>query len=115
MQLLKKKEEKMIKGRPDYRVTTKWKQIIKENISNEMAQGMMKIAETHHVSIKLFWAICLVLANGLCFYLIVASFLSFFDYEVNTTSRRVFESPAPFPKVRRLFIHIKSSQVKVMI
>ena len=92
----------MIKYRPEYRIATKWKQIIKENISNEMAQGMMKIAETRHILIKLFWAVSLVLANGLCFYLIVASFLSFFDYEVNTTSRRVFESPAPFPKVRLL-------------
>ena len=94
----------MIKARLEYRVSTKWKQIIKDNISNEMAQAMMKIAETRLISIKLFWVVCLVLANGLCFYLIVASFLSFFNYEVNTTSRRVFETPAPFPKVRLLIL-----------
>ena len=92
------------------------KQIIKENLSNEMAQAAIKIFETSHVSLKIFWIICLLATNSLCFYLVIASFLSYFEYEVNTTSRNVFETPTPFPKVNRLtFARLKSKSISFVV
>jgi hypothetical protein len=76
-----------------------WKQIIKQNLSNELTQSVIKLFETNHISLKFFWTICLVIVNTLCFYMIIVSFIAFFDYEANTTSRRIFETPIPFPKI----------------
>ena len=96
---LKAKREQNLKLAINKEKKSKMKQIIKENISNEFAQGVVKIFETPFVSLKIFWSICLTVSSTLSFYMIVASFLAYFDYEVSTTSRRVYETPSPFPIV----------------
>ena len=75
------------------------KALMKKNLTNEMASGFMKIFETKQTPIKLFWAISLLLSISLSSYLIVESFISYFNYEVSTTSRTLFETPTLFPKV----------------
>ena len=66
---------------------------------NEAVQGVLKVAHADHMIIKVFWIVALVIASGLCAYLIVESVVTYLEYRVFTTSRTVIETPTEFPKV----------------
>ena len=89
----------MENSRMRYEFRVKIKKIIKENLTNEMAQAFVKVFDTQHASLKVFWIISLVLTNALSSYLIIESFVAYFNYEVSTTSRNIFETPTQFPKI----------------
>ena len=53
----------------------KAKILIKDNLTNETATGIIKIFETKHTILKIFWILSLTFANGLSSYLIIESFI----------------------------------------
>jgi len=80
----------------------KWpkvKSLAKEILYNSIAQASMKIFETPIVVLKLFLLVCVLISTGFSAYFVIESFLSYFSYEVTTTTRTLSETPAPFPKV----------------
>ena len=75
------------------------KSLIKETLSNEFAEGCVKFFETPHLSIKTLLGVFLIVCVCLSAYLTIQSFVSYFAYDVTTTSRIIFETPTTFPKV----------------
>ena len=75
------------------------KSLIKETLSNEFAEGCVKFFETPHLSIKTLLGAFLIACVCLSAYLTIQSFVSYFAYDVTTTSRIIFETPTTFPKV----------------
>ena len=73
--------------------------LIKDVFRNELAIGIVKVYHNPHCIVKLFWFISLIGVIGLSSYLITSNFIDYFDYEVITTSRTIFETPTVFPKV----------------
>ena len=81
------------------KLETPIKDLIKEHIGNETAQGFVRLIETKNVGLKLFWILFLVTSCSLCGYLVVKNLLLYLSYPVYTTSTIVHESPTVFPKV----------------
>jgi hypothetical protein len=79
----------------------KIKQLLRDTFhtSNEMAKGLLKVCVTSHLTIKIFWIVCLIAATAMNSYLIIEAFTVYFSFGVSTTARTVFETPALFPKV----------------
>lgn len=73
--------------------------LLKEVLYNSTAQAILKIFFTRHKVIKIIWALCLALTCSTCAPLLLRNFLSYFSYDVITTSRTIFETPTLFPKV----------------
>ena len=83
-------------------IESKWpkvKSLAKEILYNSMAQASMKIFETPIIVLKIFLLVCVLISTAFSAYFVIESFLSYFSYEVTTTSRTLSETPAPFPKV----------------
>ena len=75
------------------------KLLIKETLYNSIAQAILRIIQSHHIVLRLFLLVCVVLTSALSSYLVIESVMSYFRYDVITTSRSVFEMPTLFPKV----------------
>ena len=75
------------------------KQTLKEVLYNSLAQAILKIFQTPHILLKVFLVVFVIVANGLCAYLILQAVLNFLSFEVITTTRTIFETPSLFPKV----------------
>jgi hypothetical protein len=73
--------------------------LLKEVLYNSTAQAVLKIFFTRSKLIKFIWIICLALTLSTCAPLLIRNFMSYFSYEVITTSRTIFETPTLFPKV----------------
>ena len=73
--------------------------IIKENIGNEFGIGCIKMLYNPHVTIKLFWFVCLLASLAISSYLFIGIFKAFFNYEVNTSIREIFETPMLYPEI----------------
>ena len=73
--------------------------LVKEIMYNSLAQAIIKIVQTPHVTLKLVLTICVALTSSTASYLIIKSVLSYFAYEVTSVTRIISETPAPFPKV----------------
>jgi hypothetical protein len=76
------------------------KHLIKENLDNEMAKALIKIYETPYKTIKILLIFVTVSTTALSSYLVIESVLSYFDYEVSTTLRTVYETPTLFPQIK---------------
>jgi len=87
-------EEKSLESRK-----SQIKYLVYEDLTNEMARSIIKVFETPHLLMKIFVVVILVLVTGLSSYLAIESVLSYFDYEVSTMFRTVYETPTLFPKV----------------
>ena len=72
---------------------------IKSHTRNEMIGACLNIYKSEHKLLKLFSFLFIMGANALAAYFIVGSIFDYFKYEVITTTRAIFETPAPFPKV----------------
>ena len=77
----------------------KFNNMIRETLDNSVAHAIIKIVETPIFSLRVFLFLCVILSSGLCSYLIIELTMSFLSYGVSTTSRTLYETPAPFPKV----------------
>ena len=75
------------------------KEVAKETLYNSIAQACIKVYETPRISLKIYWLACIVCTSSLASYLVIQSILSYFSFEVTTTSRTIFETPTHFPKV----------------
>ena len=75
------------------------KSLLKEVLYNSTAQAVLKILFTRSKLIKSIWIICLALTLSTCAPLLIRNLMSYFSFEVITTSRTIFETPTLFPKV----------------
>ena len=75
------------------------KSMAKDILYNSTAQALIKITQTQHVTIKIFLILCLTLAAGFSAYLVSMTLSSYYNYEVFTTTRTIFETTSYFPKV----------------
>ena len=73
--------------------------LIKENVGFEGAQAMFRILTNKNVFFKIFWAVCLLVSNLICGFLLVQTLLTYLSYEVYTKATTVHETPAVFPKI----------------
>ena len=75
------------------------KDILKDILYNSTAQAIFKITQTPHLTVKLFLLVCVVGSSGASSYFVIKSVLNYFSYEVNTITRKLFETTVKFPKV----------------
>jgi hypothetical protein len=73
--------------------------ILKGVLYNSFAQAIIKIIQTPHVTLKIFLILFVLASTSLASYLVVSSILSYFTFDVSTTSRTIYETPTLFPKV----------------
>jgi acid-sensing ion channel 2 len=78
---------------------TKLKSLVKETLYNSAAQAIIKITETPCYTLKIFLLVCVIASGGICSYLIIELIMGYLSYNVSTTSRTSYETPATFPKV----------------
>ena len=74
-------------------------QYLKETKRTELFEIVLKIFHTPNIVLKIYLIIFVILSSGLASYTFIGSFISYFDYEVTTTSRTINENPTLFPKV----------------
>ena len=74
--------------------------LIKANIRNEMVQACLKIHTSEYKCIKLFSFLFVIVAYAITAYLVIGSFVTYFQYDVTTNKRTIYEIPAPFPKIK---------------
>ena len=75
------------------------KNIFKETLYNSVAQALIKIFETKYYSLKGMLFIFLAVSGYFSTSLIRQLILSYLSFEVSTTTRTLYETPALFPKV----------------
>ena len=75
------------------------KLLVKQNLTNEAVQGFFKVFLSAYKTIRIFWALTLILANGLNAYLIIQSILTYFSYGVSTSLRSIAVLDAEFPQI----------------
>ena len=75
------------------------KELIRRELTNEAIQDFFKVFFASHLSIRIFWTISIVIAVGLCSYLVIQSILTYLSYGVNTTTRNIVENPTDFPRI----------------
>jgi hypothetical protein len=83
------------------------------NLNNELAQATMRLFKTKFNSIKCVLALFLAVCISLSAYLTIQTCMSYFSYEVITTSRTVFEFPMTFPKVTLCNLNLFTSEYAV--
>jgi len=75
------------------------KKILNKDLSNEAVQAFMKVFNSSHKIINIFWTLSVFVLIGLCSYLIIQSILTYLSYGVSTTMINIVENPADFPKI----------------
>ena len=75
------------------------KRLSKDILYNSTAQAIYKITQTPHFVIRIFLCVCVVASTAFSSYSVSKSILNYFSFEVNTISRKLFETPVDFPKV----------------
>jgi hypothetical protein len=77
----------------------KEKSSIKDILYNSLAQAFIRVFLTSHLTVKTFLIFVIISTSSLASYFIIESILSYLNYEVVTTSRIIYETPALFPKI----------------
>jgi hypothetical protein len=77
----------------------RFKKLLKNTLYNSAAQAIIKLFETPHASLKVFLFICVIIPTGLCSFLIIKLVLNYLNYDVFTTLRTFYATPALFPKI----------------
>jgi len=75
------------------------KLFVKEILYNSLAQALIRLAKATNFPLKLFLFIFIISTNSLAAYFTIVQILSYFNYEVTTTTRTIHEKSSPFPKV----------------
>ena len=78
------------------------KEILKETIESldtPSTKALIKIIVTPHFFLKLILFLFLIGTSGYSSYLVIQSIINYFNYDVTTTSRTIYEMPTLFPKV----------------
>ena len=79
--------------------TIQVKQILKDRLYNSIAQSIIEIVKTPHLSIKIFLILAIFISSAITALLIIQSFLDYYKYDVTKTTRTIFDMPSLFPKV----------------
>ena len=87
--------------------------ILSTNLNNELAQAAMRLFKSEFKSIKCVISLFLTFSICLSAYLTIQTLLSYLSYEVITTSRTLFESPAIFPKITFCNLNAFTSEYSV--
>lgn len=96
--MVKIKEIK-VSSNPPIKKTETLSEIIKEYLKTPVAEATVNIFLTSHLALKIFLTIFVLGLSGLASYTVIDSILSYFKYEVSTTSRTIYETSALFPKI----------------
>ena len=75
------------------------KNLLKEVLYNSLAQAIIKIILTPHFFLKIILLLFVLGTSGYTSYLVIQSIVNYFNYEVTTSSRTIYEMPTLFPKV----------------
>ena len=75
------------------------KKILKEICLTPCQKSIVKIVHTPHFLLKAFLILFIIASTGFASYLVIQSILSYFQFEVSTQSRTIYETPTLFPKV----------------
>jgi hypothetical protein len=73
--------------------------ITKEVLLNSTSHGLPNILRNESIIIKIVWTVFLVASTSLCSYLCIQNILAYYNYDVTTKTRRVYESPTLFPTI----------------
>ena len=77
----------------------KFKALVKEDFTYSSIHGFSNMANSKHMSIQVFWAICVLVAMSACTYLMATCVISYLKYEVITKLSIVGEVSSLFPTV----------------
>ena len=72
---------------------------IKESLYNSISQACIKIVHTPFRLVQLYLIVIILFVASVCSFLVVESILTYFSYEVTTTTRHLYETPTLFPQV----------------
>ena len=75
------------------------KKLLKEILSNSLAQAIIKIIFTQNLALKLFLIAFVLSASCLAAFLVIQAILAYLSYQILTVSRNIYENPTLFPKV----------------
>ena len=94
-QILRKEQENdLTKEKTKYIKT-----MMKEVLYNSLAQACIKLYQTKYFTLKTFLFVSILVLKVLASYMVIQSIRSYFDYEVITTSRTIYETPTQFPQI----------------
>ena len=97
-----KKKKKMKK----YSFKILLKHHLMNKVRTEVYDLIIKIAQTPNKILKIFLFLFVCIASALASYTVIQSIISYFSYQVLTTSRTLYETPANFPKITICNSHI---------
>jgi hypothetical protein len=76
------------------------KTILKEILYNSLAQAIIKIIFTpRHFILRMFLLTFVLSSSSFSSYLVIKSFIDYFNFRVSTSSRTIYETPTLFPKI----------------
>ena len=76
------------------------KNLINTVLYNSLAQAIFRMWHTPNIVLKCVLFTFVTATTSLSSFMVIKAAISYFNYEVVTTSRTVFESPAKFPAVK---------------
>ena len=86
------------------------KTILKQTLLTPLAQALINFIYTRYILIRIFLTLFLLVSSGLASYLVIDSIMTYFKFEVVTTTRTIYETPTLFPKVT--FCNLNPFQTK---
>ena len=76
-----------------------FKEIVEDVLSNSTMHGLSKVIKAKNWSLRIMWLVCLFVGMGSFAKFSLNSVSDFWDYEVTTKIRRIYETPTIFPTV----------------
>ena len=74
--------------------------ITNDTLINSTSHGLPNILRNENKIIKIIWTFFLLISAALCSYLCIQSTLAYYNYDVTTKTRRIYESQTLFPSIR---------------
>jgi hypothetical protein len=74
-------------------------ELMKDILYNSFCQAIIKLTDKSHISLKIILFFFIFVSTSLASYMVIEAILYYFDYDVTTTSRVIYERPSYFPKV----------------
>jgi hypothetical protein len=78
---------------------TSIKTLIQTILNNSTAQALFNLVHTPHLVLKLFLALCIISTIVASSFAVISSILNYYQFEVTTVSRQVFETTTYFPRI----------------
>ena len=109
------KEAQKIMFKPSSNITIKRNEksvfeIIRDILYNSLSQAIIRIFQAKNFAVRIYLVIASLSLICLAAYLTLESFLSYFSYQVISTSRTISETPTTFPKITLCNINMFTSK-----